>query len=337
MSNILMWIKDKLPYLIMAAIVLGLVNGYYNEVSFLKGFLTPVVFLMIYPMMINLKVTDVLTSFSEPKPVLLSLLVNFIISPLIAYALSLIFFADYPMLTVGLVLIALIPTSGMTASWTGLANGNMKSALIIMSTNLLLAIVLIPIYLKLLLGQVITIETMLVVWSLIKVVVIPLVLGDLTRRVLLSKYGQKQFKKMKPNFAGVSATGVLMIVFIASSLKSKTILSDGEMVIKVLIPLIIYYGLILLISNALGKKYLDYGNQVALIYGTTMRNLTIAMALTISSLEGGLAVFLIAVGYLLQVPSAALYMRYLNWRSKKTDSVEETGEERPSANAYSSS
>ena len=44
MSNILMWIKDKLPYLIMAAIVLGLVNGYYNEVSFLKGFLTPVVF-----------------------------------------------------------------------------------------------------------------------------------------------------------------------------------------------------------------------------------------------------------------------------------------------------
>ncbi|MBZ4686634.1 MAG: hypothetical protein PWQ96_1535 [Clostridia bacterium] len=48
-----------------------------------------------------------------------------------------------------------------------------------------------------------------------------------------------------------------------------------------------------------------------------MRNLTIAMALTISSLEGGLAVFLIAVGYLLQVPFAAMYMKYLNRKSAK--------------------
>lgn len=322
-SNVLRWIKDKLPYLIMVMIAAGLINGYVNEVSYLKNFLTPVVFLMIYPMMINLKITDVLAGFSAPKPILLSLLVNFVVSPLIAYVLSMIFFADYPMLTVGLVLISLIPTSGMTASWTGLANGNMKSALIIISVNLLLAIVLIPVYLKLLLGKVVALNTMLVVMSLVKVVVIPLVLGDFTRRFLVKRYGIQKFKQMKPNFGGISALGVLMIVFIATSLKSKAILGDVQLVLAVVVPLAIYYGSILLISNILGRKFLNYGNRVALIYGTTMRNLTIAMALTISSLEGGLAVFLIAVGYLLQVPFAALYMRYLNWKNEHVVAVEQ--------------
>lgn len=311
MSITLRWIKDNLPYLIFIAIILGLANGYVNQVGFYKNFLTPVVFLMIYPMMINLKITDVLAGFSAPKPLLLSLAVNFLISPFLAYLLSKFFFADYPMLTLGLVLIALIPTSGMTASWTGLAKGNMKTALIIMSVNLLVALILIPLYLKLLLGQVVELNTLLVVTSLFKVVVIPLILGDLTRRLLIKKYGLKKFKTLQPNFSGLSAIGVLLIVFIATSLKSKAILGDLQMVAIVLVPLAIYYSLILLISNYLGRKYLDYGNTVALIYGTTMRNLTIAMALVISSLEGELAVFLIAVGYLLQVPFAAMYMKYL--------------------------
>ncbi|WP_366923932.1 bile acid:sodium symporter [Metallumcola ferriviriculae] len=315
-------IKDKLPYLIMGAIGLGLVNGYFNEVGYYKQFLTPVIFLMIYPMMINLKVTDVLSGFSTPRPLLYSVAINFIFSPLLAYVLSRLFFADYPTLTMGLMLIALVPTSGMTASWTGLANGNMKTALLIISVNLLLAIVMIPLYLKLLLGRVIPLDTMLVIKSLVQVVVVPLILGDLTRRLLTKKYGMKGFKAMKPQFAGISSTGVILIVFIATSLKSRTILGDGQMVLNVLVPLAIYYALILLASNLLGQKYLDYGDRVALIYGTTMRNLTIAMALTISSLEAGLAVFLIAVGYLLQVPFAALYMRYLNWRGSDALNVE---------------
>ena len=74
------WIKAKLPYIIVAAMGLGLLNGYYNQVESLKRFITPVLFLMIYPMMINLDIEEVFEHLSNPKPLLWSLGINFIIS-----------------------------------------------------------------------------------------------------------------------------------------------------------------------------------------------------------------------------------------------------------------
>lgn len=304
------WIKAKLPYIIMVAMVLGLLNGYYNQVDYLKAFITPVLFLMIYPMMINLDIEEVFEHLSNPKPLLWSLGINFIISPLIAYLLSKLFLTNNPELMIGLILISVIPTSGMTASWTGLAKGNMNSALVMISGNLLVAILLIPLYLNLLLGKMVAIKTIMIVKSLIKVVVVPLILGDLTRRWIINKYGEDTFVDIKPDFGGASSLGVALIVFIALSLKSKTILADLHLVLIALLPLGIYYLLMLFFSANIGCKCLDEDNKIALVYGTEMRNLTVALGLALSTF-GGLAVFLISLAYVIQVPSGAFYMHYV--------------------------
>ncbi|EOD00314.1 arsenic resistance protein [Caldisalinibacter kiritimatiensis] len=309
--NIAKFIKDNLSYLILGMMILGLANGYVNDVSGLKVLVTPTLFLMVYPMMINLKVTDLFEGISNPKPLLISLGMNFIISPIIAFGLSKLFFANQPMLTVGLILISLIPTSGMTASWTGLANGNMKSALLIISSNLLLSIVMIPLYMKLFIGEAVTVDTMTIIYSLLKVVIIPLVLGDITRRILMWKYKESGFKKIKPHLGAISSVGVLIIVFVAMSLKSKTIINESSLVLYSLVPLVIYYGVLLIISHSIGSRVLDRGNSIALVYGSTMRNLTISLGLSLSAFGGGLSVFLIAIGYIIQVPLAAFYMRML--------------------------
>jgi ACR3 family arsenite efflux pump ArsB len=266
-------------------IVLGLVNGYFNDVSSLKVLVTPTLFLMIYPMMINLKITDLFQGFSNPKPLVLSIGINFIISPITAFLLSKFFFYNNPMLMVGLILISLIPTSGMTASWTGLANGNMKLALLIISTNLLLSILIIPVYMKLFIGEAIIVETMTIISSLLKVVIIPLVLGDITRRILIWKYNESGFNTFRPYFGAISSVGVLVIVFIAISLKSKTIINQSSLVIYSLIPLILYYGILLIASHLVGKRFLNKADSIALIYGSTMRNLTISLGLSLSVLE----------------------------------------------------
>lgn len=307
--KVLNFIKSKLPYFILVMMILGLINGYVNDVGYLKKLVTPTLFLMIYPMMINLKVTDLFNGFRNPKPLLLSIVINFLISPIIAFSLSKVFFPNSPMLMVGLILISLIPTSGMTASWTGLANGDMKTALVMISGNLLLSILMIPLYMKLFLGEVVTIDTISIINSLLKVVIIPLILGDLTRRLIIRISGKKKYKELKPNFGSISSLGVLFIVFIAMSLKSKTIINKSELVLYSLIPLVIYYAVLLLISHIVGEKMLDKENRVSLVYGTTMRNLTIALGLSLAAFGGSLAVFLIAIGYIIQVPLAAFYMQ----------------------------
>lgn len=307
------FVKDRLPYLILAAIVFGLINGYLNQVSFLKALVTPALFIMIYPMMINLKIEEVFKEISAPKPLLWSIVVNFVVSPLIAFALAKIFLPTQPMLAVGLFLIALVPTSGMTASWTGLAKGNMRAALVIISANLLLSIILIPVYMKLFLGQMVAIETGSILQSLLTVVLIPLILGDLTRRGIIRLRGQEGFKQVKPLLSGISSTGVLLIVFVAMSLKSKTILTEPSLVLTAAIPLLIYYFLVAVVSNFIGGRLLPKPDAIALVYGTTMRNLTISLGLALNvfqSMTGGeLTVFILAVAYAVQVPLAAFYMR----------------------------
>jgi len=302
-------IKEKLSYLIIGSMILGLAVGYVVDVSFLKAAIKPVLFLMVYPMMITLKTTDLFQGLSKPKPLLISIAINFIVSPLIAFSLGKIFFANEPMLLTGLILIALIPTSGMTASWTGLANGNMKSALIMISGNLLLSIIMTPIYMKLFLGKVIAVNTIAIVKSLVEVVVIPLILGDLTRRLIVKRTGEEKFKKIKPHFSSVSSIGVLLAVFQAIALKSRTIVGESQLVLYSLIPLVLYYGILLVVSHTVGNRFLDRPNRISLVYGTTMRNLTIALGLSLSAFGGSLAVLLIAIGYVIQVPMAAFYMQ----------------------------
>jgi len=309
MIKTLNFVKEKLPFLIIISMVFGLIMGYYLKVDFLKGLVNSILFLMIYPMMITMKITDLADGFKNPKPLIISILLNFVLSPILAYFLGNSFFKDEPMLLVGIMMIALIPTSGMTASWTGIANGNMKSSLVMISANLLISIVMIPIYMKLLLRQVITIDTLVIVKSLVQVVIIPLVLGDITRRFIINKKGKEYYKSIKPLFGNISSVGVIIIVFVAMALKSKTIVNESQLVIYSLIPLIIYYGILFFTTHFIGKKLLCKENNISLVYGTTMRNLTIALGLSLSTFGGSLTVFLIAIGYAIQVPMAALYMR----------------------------
>lgn len=317
MSKLLKFIKSNLPYLLLVSIALGLFFGYNFKSSFLKDYVTFVLFLMIYPMMINLSVIDVFKSLSNTKPILISLGLNFLISPIIAFLVGKLFFLFFDVdvaeeLLVGMILIGLLPTSGMTASWTGLAKGNLKLSLVLISINLLSSIVIIPFYLKIFLGEFVTIKTLTILKSLIKVVIIPLIMGDLTRRFIINKYGNDKYKKMKPNFGGISSFGVLLIVFISMALKSKIILSQLDMVFISFIPLIIFYLSLSIISHLIGNKFLTDVDRISLVYSISLRNLTIALGLTLSTFSGSLAVFLIAIAYIVQLPIASIYMKLVN-------------------------
>lgn len=308
--KVISFFKKNLIKLVPISIVIALVVGYFFEMSFLKVTVNYILFLMIYPMMINLNALDVFKTFKAPKKILIAVFINFIISPAIAITLSKLFFASKPELAIGLILLSLLPTSGMTASWTGLAGGNLKLSLAIMSSNLLLSIVALPLYLSFIDTGDVVIKTSLVFISLIKIVVLPLILGDITRRLIIKFKGNEGYKKMKPSFGGISSMGVILIIFVAVSLKSKMILQNLDLALYSVIPLSIYYLLLITISNEIGKRTMEKKDHIALVFSTTMRNLTIALGMAMGLAGGNMTVFLLALAYMIQLPLATFYYNY---------------------------
>ena len=148
------------------------------------------------------------------------------------------------------------------------------------------------------------------------VVLVPLVLAILTQYLLVKKYGMERFQSdIKKKFPPFSTLGVILIIFVAISLKAQVIINKPEMIITMIIPLIIMYLMFILVSVLSARFLFNRKDGIALVNGTLVRSLSLALAITLSAFpEAKLTALLIAIAYTLQVQIAA-------WNVKLTDKI----------------
>ena len=122
-----------------------------------------------------------------------------------------------------------------------------------------------------------------------------------------------KFKKdIAPRFPALSTIGVLAIVFVAIALKSKQIYENPFILGAIFMPLLIIYSVNFVVSTVVGRLFFKRVDAVALVYGTVMRNLSIALAIAINAFgtQGANAALVIAISYIIQVQSAAWYVKF---------------------------
>ncbi len=312
MWKILQLISRNLIIAIPVMMIFGFLFGITYEAKFLKGLIIPFTFLMVYPMMVNLKIKKVFEG-GDTKAQLLTQLINFAIVPFAAFGLGMFFFRDNPYMALGMLLAGLVPTSGMTISWTGFAKGNMAAAVKMTVIGLTLGSLATPFYVKFLMGATLEVSFAKVMKQIVVIVFVPMLAGYLTQRGLVKKYGQKGFQqKWAPKFPPLSILGVVGIVFIAMALKATAIARSPQMLLYIMIPLSIAYVANYTLSTVVGKYFLPRGDGIALVYGSVMRNLSIALAIAINAFgpQGSSAALVIAIAYIIQVQSAAWYVKY---------------------------
>ncbi|MCF6175560.1 MAG: bile acid:sodium symporter [Victivallaceae bacterium] len=310
------WIKKNLIIVIPIVMVLGLLFGINVNASFLKAGIVPLTFLMVYPMMVNLQIKKIFEG-GDTKVQLTTQLINFGVTPFIAYGFGVWFFPDNHYLALGLLLTGLLPTSGMTISWTGMARGNMPAAVKMTVFGLFIGSLLTPFYVKWLMGTTVDINMVKVFKQVGIIVVLPLILGNVTRRLLVARYGLAHYsEKLKMKFPPFSTLGVVGIVFVAMALKAKGIMAHPAILLTILVPLVLFYGINIIMGIVVGKLFFERGNAIALLYGTVMRNLSIALAIAMTAFgkEGADIALVIALGYIIQVQLAA-------WVVKLTDRI----------------
>jgi len=312
MWTLLQKLNRHLIIAIPAMMVAGFVCGWGYNTAPLKSLILPFTFLMVYPMMVTLKLRQVLTG-GDLRAQLLTQTINFAVIPFVAYALGKLFFSGSPAMALGLLLAALVPTSGMTISWTGFANGNLAAAVKMTVIGLVLGSLATPLYVQGLLGASIPVDLAMVFRQIVLVVFLPMLAGYATQRLLVTRYGQEVFQKqLAPRFPGLSTLGVLGIVFIAMALKARGITAHPEALLWVFAPLLLLYGGNFILSTVTGRLLLPRADAIALVYGTVMRNLSIALALAMSAFgsAGSDAALVISLAYIVQVQSAAWYVRF---------------------------
>jgi len=314
--NKLSWLQKNLILSIPLTMLVALFYGYFNEVGYLKNLIIPLTFLMVLPMMITLPIRKVFEG-GDLKVQVATQFINFAITPFIAFAIGMYFFPDNKYLALGLLLTGLLPTSGMTISWTGMAKGNMAAAIKMTIFGLLIGSILTPIYINQLMGASVEIEMMKIVQQIAIIIIIPLILGHLIQRGLIASYGMAHYQeKLKKQFPPISTLGVLGIVFVAMALKAKTIFQDPVVLLHIFIPLLLLYVSNFILSTVIGKLFFNRGDAIALLYGSVMRNLSIALAIAMTAFgkEGADIALVISLGYVIQVQMGA-------WVVKFTDQI----------------
>jgi arsenite transporter len=312
---------NKIPrvlqkYMVLAIPVvmgLGFIVGLLGDMRSLRILVMPFTFLMIYPSMVCLNFKQILAR-GDGRLQVVTQAMNFLFMPALTYGVGLLFFPDEPLLRLGLFLTGLLPTSGMTLSWTHMANGNLPSAVKMTVIGLLAGSLLTPFYMQFAFGTAIHLPLSRTLIQIGLVVFLPMALGYVTQLYLLSRYGQKAFAETyKPMIGPWGTIGVLGVQFVAMAMKAPDLAARPQLLLALGVPILLVYIVNFSLSTYLARFFSRRADGVAFIYGSALRNLSVALAIamTVFPEQGTEVALLISLGFIFQSQLAAWHVKFL--------------------------
>ena len=211
-----------------------------------------------------------------------------------------LFVAD-PELHTGLVLYGLAPCIAMVIIFTFLAKGNAPMALVFVALNSVAQMILIPVYARLLIGD-ITFDVWIVAESVVLYLGLPLLAGVLTRMAVVRRGGEAAMERLKPILNGISILGLLFTLVVMFALKGDLIVSRPQIVIEMAIPMTLFFAAMFFVVLVIGARLrFPYEDAVAVAFNATGRDFEIAIAIAITAFSPAVALATV-VGPLIEVP-----------------------------------
>lgn len=268
-------------------------------------------FAMMYPAMTNVRLDEVGDAFRSPRQLGVVLLFNYLVAPFVMLGLANVFVSD-PELHTGLVLYGLAPCIAMVIIFTFLAKGNTPMALVFVALNSVAQMILIPVYARLLIGNV-SFDVWVVAESVVLYLGLPLVAGVLTRQAVTRRGGEEAMERLKPGLSALSILGLLFTLIVMFSLKGDLILQRPGIVVEMAIPMALFFGVMFFVVLFIGSRLrFSYRDGVAVAFNSTGRDFEIAIAIAITAFSPTVALATV-VGPLIEVP----VMLFLVWAAMR--------------------
>lgn len=314
-------IEKMQTLLILLAVAIGILLGQFNIIHmYSENFIVPFLFFMLYGLFLSIPLKEIKNGFRNLKFTATSLAINFLWTPLLAWGLGALFLSDAPALWIGFIMLMVTPCTDWYLIFTEIAKGNVALSTSILPVNLILQVLLLPVYLFLFAGVMKTVEFSVLLESIFTVLVLPFVFAHSTKFILRKMKKITILEdKLIPFFSSAQIVFLNLAIIAMFASQGKYLLENMHVVLLLLIPVLLFFSINFIVGQTVGRiMHFSYEDTVSLNLTTLARNSPIALAIAVTAFpDEPLIALALVIGPLIELPVLASISQLLLLIKKK--------------------